>query len=137
MSPDIIKPRLLVVEDEFDLRDLLRIVLTRAGYEVTLAADGLEALALCTASRFDGIILDLAMPKLDGFGFLEQRPQAARDVPVLVLTARHVGESVERATALGATDYIPKPFDAQVLLRRVRKAFRPDAGAPELRVVAG
>ncbi len=135
MTQDLIKPRLLIVEDEFDLRDLLRIVLTRAGYEVTEASDGLQALELCATSSFDGIILDVAMPKLDGFGFLEQRPASVRDVPVLVLTARHVGETAQRALALGARDYVTKPFDAQALLKRVRKAFRP--GAPELTVVAG
>ena len=111
---------LLVVDDDPDIRLLLRLELETEGHHVTEAADGAEALECMAAARPDLVLLDMMMPVLDGWGFL-QSIDLATAPPVLVITAlasdgdRHVVEVIEH----GATDVIPKPFDPGWLVRLV------------------
>ncbi|MFT3997671.1 MAG: response regulator transcription factor [Asticcacaulis sp.] len=121
---DARRPRILVVEDDEDLRLFIKTVLTRAGFEVDLAGNGLEALDL-GRSDYEVILLDLSMPQMDGFGFLAQRRGKLRDIPVIVLTARHQSQDVSRAVSLGAVDFLAKPFDNQMLLKRIQRAMKP------------
>jgi DNA-binding response OmpR family regulator len=115
--------RLLVVDDEPDIRGLLRDVLSRAGYLVDEAPDGRTALRRLFESPPALVLLDVTMPGLDGYATLE-RIRDLSDVPVLMLTAR--GEELERVRGLGggADDYVVKPFGHQELVARVQALLR-------------
>ena len=123
MSP---KPRILVAEDDSSIRELIRARLQIAGYEADVARTGAEALERVSYQRFQGMVLDINMPVLDGFGVLEMlRTRAKTDaIPTLVLTARHAADDVRRAIALGAKDYLTKPFTEGQLLARVARLLR-------------
>jgi DNA-binding response OmpR family regulator len=123
----------LVVDDDGDVRALVAELLTRAGYEVSQAPNGREALKLLFDERPDLILLDISMPELDGWGTLE-RIRELSDVPVLMLSA--LGAELEKVRALraGADDYVTKPFGRQELLARVESVMR-RAPAPEVRDV--
>ncbi len=117
--------RVLVAEDDQNIRDLIRTRLAMAGYEVRTARTGAEALSQIPGFRPQAMVLDINMPVLDGFGVLEE--VQARDIrlPTLVLTARHAAEDVRRALGLGAKDYLAKPFTEQQLITRVARLLRP------------
>jgi len=115
--------RILVVDDEQLYRHLLKVNLETEGYEVSAATDGEQALEMVSGRLPDLIILDVAMPKLDGFATCERIRQFS-DVPVIMLTAR--GEEQDRVHGLnvGADDYVLKPFSATELVARVRAVLR-------------
>jgi DNA-binding response OmpR family regulator len=114
---------ILVAEDEADIRNLLRIGLTDAGYTVLTAADGLEALAVFQREEPHLLILDVMMPKLDGFNLL-RKVRETSTVPVIFLTAR--AEDMEKVLGLGlgADDYMAKPFSMTELVARVGAQLR-------------
>lgn len=122
--------RVMVVDDDAGVRDLLRAQLNAAGLEVSLAYNGEEVAAELARSHPDLVILDINMPKLDGFGVLQSlRPILEnRRIPVLVLTARHAPEDIKRALSLGAKDYLTKPFNNQQLMTRVGRLLRLSGG---------
>jgi len=117
--------RVLVVDDERDLRRLVRRLLEREGAEVEEAADGREALRLLYSLRPDIVILDVLMPGLNGWDTLA-RIRDVTDVPILMLTAR--GQELDRVRGLreGADDYVGKPFGSLELLARVEALLRRD-----------
>ncbi|HUB06833.1 MAG TPA: response regulator transcription factor [Myxococcales bacterium] len=117
-------PRVLVVDDEKDLRGLLEYNLTQAGFTVTTAQDGREALAKIKAAAPDLVILDLLLPDIPGTEVLKQVKRERPDLPVLMLTAK--GEEVDRLVGLelGADDYVVKPFSVRELVLRVRAILR-------------
>jgi two-component system response regulator MprA len=116
--------RVLVVDDDPDVRDSLRRSLSFEGYEVTTAGDGLQALDAIAAERPDVVVLDLQMPVLGGLEACRRLRKRGSDVPVLMLTARHATR--DRVTGLdaGADDYLPKPFALEELLARLRALAR-------------
>ena len=118
------KPHLLLVDDEPAITTNLAPFLERVGFDVTVAADGEEALRQVGARTPELIILDVLMPKLDGREVLRRLRQAGNWTPVILLT--RVGESTERAMALeeGADDYLNKPFDPHELVARIRSVLR-------------
>lgn len=110
--------KILVVEDDFDIRELLQNFLQEAGYEVATANDGIEALSLFSGQRYDLIILDILLPKIDGYGVCELiRKQS--DVPIIMLTALSGEEDQIRGLDLQVDDYITKPFSMPILLRKI------------------
>ena len=115
--------RILVVDDDDDIRGLLRTLLERAGHEVTDASDGREGLRELFAGSPDLVILDVAMPGLDGWATLE-RIREVSDVPVLMLTARDAELERVRGLRGGADDYVVKPFGRQELVARVDVLLR-------------
>ncbi len=115
--------RALVVDDDADVRGLVRALLERWGAIVREAADGREALRLLYEARPDVIVLDVAMPQLDGWQTLE-RIRDLSDVPVLMLTARDTELEKVRGLRAGADDYVTKPFGRQELLARVGVLLR-------------
>ena len=117
------RARVLVVEDEPDLRRLLRIVLERGGFEMLEAADGRAGLRVMHEERPDLIILDIGLPELDGWQVLE-RVRDVSDVPVLLLTARALEAEKVRALHAGADDYVTKPFGREELVARVHTLLR-------------
>lgn len=118
--------RVLVVEDDPAVRDLLHTRLSLAGYRSQHVGSGWAALQIMQDFRPDAVILDINMPGLDGFGVLETKRSrgSIRDIPVMVLTARHAADDIRRALALGAKDYLAKPFEDQQMLMRVRRLVR-------------
>jgi len=125
--------RILVVEDDQDIAEVLRRTLRQEGHEVRSAGDGEEALSAAAEFMPDLVILDLGLPKLDGVEVL-RRLRADDDVPVLILTARtDLGDRVEGLDT-GADDYLVKPFERQELLARMRALMRrrPPRGAATL-----
>ncbi|HZV73029.1 MAG TPA: response regulator transcription factor [Conexibacter sp.] len=122
----------LVVEDEDDVRRLVRVLLERAGYTVVEAANGIEALRRLESDAPDLVVLDVAMPELDGWQTLE-RIRDLSDVPVLMLTARAGELDKVRGLRSGADDYVTKPFGRQELLARVEALLRRTSGPPEVR----
>lgn len=124
------KKNVLIVEDDEDVRTLVGTRLRRAGYNVIVAADGLEGLRQFYGNRPDLVILDVAMPVMDGWQVLE-RIREVSSVPILMLTA--VSEERDKVRGLrgGADDYISKPFAGEELLARVEAALRRAAIQPE------
>ena len=121
--------RILVVDDDADIRGLVKTLLERTGCEVRVAADGREGLREFHAWRPDLVVLDVNMPELDGWNVLE-RIRDMSEVPVLMLTAR--GDELERVRGLqaGADDYVVKPFGKQELVARVSALLRRAARGP-------
>jgi DNA-binding response OmpR family regulator len=115
--------RILVVDDDDDIRGLLRALLERAGHEVTEAPDGREGLRELYATSPDLVILDVAMPGLDGWATLG-RIREVTDIPVLMLTARDAELERVRGLQAGADDYVVKPFGRQELVARVEVLLR-------------
>ena len=115
--------RVLVVDDEADIRELVRELLERAGYDVVEAPNGSEALKLFYSQQPDFVILDVQMPVLDGWETLA-RIRDVSDVPVLMLTARAEELDKVRGLRAGADDYLTKPFGRQELLARVSANLR-------------
>jgi len=109
----------LVVDDEPDILLLHRLNLERAGHRVVLAADGLTALERIGTDEPDAVVLDVMMPVLDGWGFLERLRDDDAPPPVLVVSAKSSPGDVQRARRLGAADYLAKPYDSEELVRRV------------------
>ena len=113
----------LVVDDDADIRGLVRELLERSGYDVLEAPDGNEGLRVFYAEQPDLVILDVSMPGLDGWGVLE-RIRELSDLPVVMLTARAEELDKVRGLRAGADDYVTKPFGRQELLARVDAALR-------------
>ena len=115
--------RILVVEDDFDIQELLQNFLQEAGYEVAVANDGVEALSLFAGERYDLIVLDIMLPQIDGYGVCELiRKQS--DVPIIMLTALSGEEDQIKGLDLQVDDYITKPFEMMELLARVETVLR-------------
>ncbi len=117
------KKRILVVEDELDIRELLEIFLTLRGFEVAVAENGRRGLDVLPGFNPDLVLLDLAMPVLDGMGFLAGKRDlpAHRDIPVIVLSARDKNGDVMQAIEMGADNYIIKPFDIEVVISSITR----------------
>jgi two-component system OmpR family response regulator len=123
--------RLLVVDDEPNIRELLSASLRYAGFEVATAADGQQALALADSFRPDLLVLDVMMPGLDGFGVVRRMRQSGRRTPVLFLTARDAAEDKVSGLTLGGDDYVTKPFSLDEVIARIRAVLRRTAGAQQ------
>jgi DNA-binding response OmpR family regulator len=115
--------RILIVEDEASLRETLRYNFERAGYQVAAAEDGVQALELARQEQPDAVVLDLMLPRLDGFDVCRALRREST-VPIIILTARD--EEVDKIVGLelGADDYLTKPFSPRELLARVRAMLR-------------
>lgn len=118
--------RILVVDDDPFVLELLTTRLTLAGYRTYSARDGQEALRRMVDVRPEAMVLDINMPRLDGFGVLRQMGASGltERIATMVLTARNQGEDVQKAISLGARDYLSKPFRDDMLLARVARLFR-------------
>ena len=124
--------RILVVDDEPDIVALVAYHLAKAGYRVSTASNGADALATARQERPALLVLDLMLPGASGFEVLEQlrADEATRDVAVLMLTARKEEPDRIRGLSLGADDYLTKPFSPQELVLRVGAILRRVAAAP-------
>lgn len=128
--------RILVVEDEPDLRRVLVQSLAEAGFAVDEAGDGVDGLYKATTWPYDAIVLDLMLPGKDGWEVLD-RLRECKAVPVLILTARDTLSDRVRGLDGGADDYLVKPFATEELLARLRALIRRSAGQPSPVVTIG
>lgn len=118
------KGHILVVDDETAIRDLISEVLTIANYEVTTSADGLDAINQIRKTNFSAILLDVNLPKMDGFAILEKVRENAPTQPIIMLSARTDKEDVTHGLRLGADDYVRKPFSVEELILRVENLLK-------------
>jgi len=116
--------RILVVEDEPRMAELLRQGLSEEGHVVTLALEGREALSLAMDASFDLILLDVMLPGIDGFTVARRLRAQRNQTPILMLTARDAPADIVEGLNLGADDYLTKPFSFEVLFARVRAVAR-------------
>jgi DNA-binding response OmpR family regulator len=119
----MVKRKVLVVDDDPKIVELIRLYLEKDGYRVFAAHDGLEALDLARHKRPDLVLLDLMLPGLDGFDVCRIL-QAESDVPIVMLTARTTDDDKLAGLELGADDYITKPFNPREVVARVRAVLR-------------
>lgn len=121
--------RILVVEDERDMNRLIQKTLKKEGYSVDCCFDGEEALACLMGAAYDAVLLDVMMPKLDGYRLLGQIREKDMDTPVLFLTAKDSVADRVKGLDLGADDYLVKPFAFDELLARIRAMTRKRTGS--------
>jgi len=135
LSTDASTGRVLVVEDDAEIADVLRRSLRQEGHEVRTAADGVEALDATEEFIPDLVVLDLGLPRLDGVEVC-RRIRSESDVPILILTARSGTEDRVEGLDSGADDYLVKPFERSELLARIRALMRrrPPRGSAQLTV---
>ena len=137
-------PKVLVVDDEPNIRELVQVALKFHGCTVTTSATGMDALALAETASPDLIVLDVVLPDIDGFEVCRRLRASDNDVPVIFLTARDTTSDTVTGLTLGGDDYITKPFSVEALVARVRAVLRRaargeaaengDADGPTLRV---
>ncbi|RYY99268.1 MAG: response regulator transcription factor [Chitinophagaceae bacterium] len=115
------KPSILLVEDEENLHEALRLNLELEGYEVTSSYDGIAALKAFQEEYFDLIIMDIMIPEIDGLSVIQNIRLSNDEVPILILSARNNSEDRVRGLKKGADDYLTKPFNLEELILRVQK----------------
>ncbi len=129
--------RLLLAEDEPSLRRAVTVLLEKSGWSVDAVSDGSDALAYLQSGAYDGAILDIMMPKLDGLTVLRRLREAGDGTPILLLTARSETDDKVLGLDSGANDYLTKPFHTQELLARVRAMTRSRTAQPDTRLRLG
>ena len=122
--------KILVVEDDLDIQELLKNFLQEVGYEIILASDGVEALSVFSVSQFDLVLLDVMLPKIDGFAVCEFIRKQSQ-VPIIMLTALSGEEEQIRGLDLQVDDYITKPFSMPILIRKIAAVLRRSSGPQE------
>ena len=134
-----VRNRILVVEDDLELIELLKFNLAKAGFQVGVATDGAKALHRVRSHPPDLVLLDLMLPELDGLAVCEilRRDAATRDLPVIILTA--ISSQLGRIAGMGAgaNDYITKPFRVKDLLKRIQAVLQQSSKVCSLRVTMG
>ena len=129
--------QILVVEDDKNVRRLMATVLTRYGYEPILACDGVEALELMDRKHVDLIILDVMMPRMDGYEFTNTLRTAGCNIPILMVTARETQSDKKRGFIIGADDYMVKPVDEEEMILRIAALLRRSQIAGERKLTVG
>ena len=122
--------KILVVEDDLDIQELLKNFLQEVGYEIILASDGVEALSVFSTAQFDLVLLDVMLPKIDGFAVCEFIRKQSQ-VPIIMLTALSGEEEQIRGLDLQVDDYITKPFSMPILIRKIAAVLRRSGGTHE------
>lgn len=128
---------ILVVEDDKNTRKLLTTVLSNNGYHVTEATNGEEALDALEHNHIDLMVLDVMMPKMDGFTLTETLRQGGSQLPILILSAKQNVVDIKKGFVVGIDDYLTKPFDFDVLLLRIKALLRRSKIVTENKLVVG
>lgn len=126
--------KILIIEDEPSIQAVLKELLTDAGYEVAVAGDGEQGARQFSRERYDLVLLDIMLPKLDGYGVCSAI-RAQGNTPVIMLTALDEEQAQIKAFELRADDYITKPFSVKLVLLRVEAVLRRTAGGPDASVL--
>jgi len=129
--------QILVVEDDKNVRRLMAAVLTRYGYEPILAVDGVDALEIMDRKHVDLIILDVMMPRMDGYEFTNTLRSAGCNLPILMVTARETQNDKKRGFIAGADDYMVKPVDEEEMILRIAALLRRSQIAGERKLSVG
>jgi len=122
--------KILIVEDDIDIQELLRNFLQEVGYEISIANDGMEAISLFSTIHFDLILLDIMLPKIDGFTVCELIRKQFQ-IPIIMLTALSSEDEQIRGLDLQVDDYITKPFSMPILVRKIGAVLRRSSMIPE------
>lgn len=122
--------KILIVEDDIDIQELLRNFLQEVGYEISIANDGMEAISLFSTIHFDLILLDIMLPKIDGFTVCELIRKQSQ-IPIIMLTALSGEDEQIRGLDLQVDDYITKPFSMSILVRKIGAVLRRSSMIPE------
>ncbi|HVW80668.1 MAG TPA: response regulator transcription factor [Mycobacteriales bacterium] len=130
---DLAEARLLVVDDEPNIVELLSATLRFAGFEVVTASDGQQALDMIASYQPDLVVLDVMMPGIDGFEVVRRMSESGPRIPVLFLTAKDATEAKVTGLTLGADDYITKPFSLEEAIARIRAVLRRAQGGAAAR----
>ncbi|MBQ7335182.1 MAG: response regulator transcription factor [Clostridia bacterium] len=129
--------QILVVEDDKNARKLMAAVLTRYGYEPICACDGVEALEILDHKHIDLIILDVMMPRMDGYEFTNTLRSGGSHIPILMVTARETQNDKKRGFIVGADDYMVKPVDEEEMILRIAALLRRSQIAGERKLTVG
>ena len=127
----------LVVDDDKNTRLLMRALLKGAHYTVTLAANGAEALSAMERNHVDLVVLDLMMPRMDGYEFTRELRAASNDLPILMVSAKQLPDDRKKGFLAGIDDFMVKPVDEEELLLRIKALLRRAKIASERRIVLG
>lgn len=122
--------KILIIEDDIDIQELLRNFLQEVGYEISIANDGMEAISLFSTIHFDLILLDIMLPKIDGFTVCELIRKQSQ-IPIIMLTALSSEDEQIRGLDLQVDDYITKPFSMPILVRKIGAVLRRSSMIPE------
>lgn len=114
---------ILIVEDDLDIQDLLKNFLQEVGYKTTIASDGIEAISFFSSAHFDLVLLDIMLPKIDGFTVCELIRKQSQ-VPIIMLSALNGEEEQIKGLDLQVDDYITKPFSMPILIRKIAAVLR-------------
>jgi len=126
------KKKILLVEDDTNLRELVKARLENEGYQVVTAGDGFQAVLTARTGQLDLVILDLMLPKMDGYSVCQMlRSGGMARTPIIIFSARSSPEDIRRGLDMGANAYVTKPFDAPVLLGKIRELLFPKEWAKE------
>ena len=128
---------ILVVDDDKNTRILLKAVLEAEHYIVSTAENGVEALEIMDREHIDLVVLDIMMPKMDGYRFTETLREGSNNLPILMVSARHMPEDKRRGFIVGTDDYMTKPIDEEEMLLRIRALLRRAKIASERRIKIG
>lgn len=121
---------ILIVEDDLDIQNLLKNFLQEVGYKTTIASDGIEAISFYSSAHFDLVLLDIMLPKIDGFTVCELIRKQSQ-VPIIMLTALNGEEEQIKGLDLQVDDYITKPFSMPILIRKIAAVLRRSMMFPE------
>jgi len=116
------KNRILIIDDEVNMRHMLKMLLTKSGYDIETAADGQEGLEVIEREQFNFILCDIKMPRIDGLTFLKSAVKKSTNIPIIMMSAYGTIDSAVEAMKSGAYDYISKPFKADEVLLTLKKA---------------
>ncbi|WP_435875338.1 response regulator transcription factor [Nonomuraea dietziae] len=128
---DAVEARLLIVEDEPNILELLAASLRFAGFDVSTAKNGLDAVSAVQRHRPDLVVLDVMLPDLDGFEVVRRLRSSGQATPVVFLTARDETEDKIRGLTIGGDDYVTKPFSLEEVVARIRAVLRRTSGDPQ------
>ena len=128
---------ILVVDDDKNTRMFLRAVLEGAGYTVSVAKNGLEALAITDREHVDLVVLDIMMPGMDGYEFTRTVREAGSTIPILMVSAKQLPKDKHKGFSVGTDDYITKPIDDEEMLYRIKALLRRAKIASEHRITVG
>lgn len=129
--------RILVVDDDKNTRRLMRAVLEAEHYTVFTACDGEEALAVMDGEHIDLVVLDVMMPRMDGYAFTSLLREENNDLPILMVTARQLPEDKKKGFLVGTDDYMTKPIDEEEMLLRIKALLRRAKIISEQKIVLG
>ena len=129
--------RILVVEDDKNTRKYIEAVLTAENYTVITAANGEEALDVMEREHIDLVVLDIMMPKMDGYEFTKALRDSSNNLPILMVSAKQLPKDKHKAFLVGTDDYMTKPFDAQEMILRIKALLRRAQIANEQKIVIG